>query len=221
MHKKLVMAMAIVAVLVLSLAGSAFADPALTISASPTTVTWPHGSTLTVTFPTSPATATVLAMPVGASTWTTVSVTVTSTLRVQPRWSTAYKAVVDGVESNVTTVSVAARLSKPILPSVFWHGRSVTVKGTMSPREHGGMVTLQYYKLQTTLRYLGKGRYRKITTWNAYGDPATVALRDKNSATSTWTTKVKIADKGTYKLVVSHQDDLYVLSSATAFFRVR
>jgi len=90
------LAIAVAAVAVFAVAAMASAEGLLSLSASPLKVTYPHRSTLTVTFPTAdPATATILAMPIGASDWTTTTLkatTATPTVSVKPKVTTAYKA---------------------------------------------------------------------------------------------------------------------------------
>lgn len=220
MRRKILIAAVLSVVLVLSAAGVAMALDGLTLTASPTTVTYPHRALLTLESTPTATTATVYAMPVGASDWTTVSTTVTSTLSVKPRVTTVYKAVAEGVESLPVTVTVKARLTHPVLPSVFRHGREVRVRGTMSPSETSATVTVTYFKLQTTYKYLGKGRYRKLTTWDQFGDPVVLNLHRVSRSVSTWKTRFKSAEPGRFKVVVVHEDLAHAKSSATSYFRV-
>jgi hypothetical protein len=214
-------------VLVLGLTAAALADPVLptlTISASPTTVTYPHGSVLTVAgFDADPATATILAMPAGASDWTTTTLTATTatpTVAVRPKLTTAYMAYVDGTYSDPVTVTVAAKLAKPQLPGSFRLGRTVVVKGVIQPKETSASVTVTIFKQATTLTRVGRGRLRKSTSWVQYASVG-VPLRVVNSSTDAWSMRWKPTEPGYYRIVVSHQDDAYALSTATAYTRVR
>jgi hypothetical protein len=227
MRRRTLLAGTLAVVLVLGLTAPALADPVLptlTISASPTAVMYPHGSALTVAgFDADPATATILAMPAGASVWTTTTLTATTatpTVTVNPKLTTAYMAVVDGVSSDPVTVTVATRLVKPQVAGSIRLGRTVTIKSVMQPREMSATVTLTIFKQVTTLTRVGRGRLKKSTSWVQYA-AVTVPLTVANSSTDRWSMRWQPTELGYYRIVVSHQDGAYGLSSAIAYTRVR
>jgi hypothetical protein len=221
--------LALALIFALTLAGGAIAqaDTALTLGASPAIVTYPHRSTLTVGFPASdPATATLFAMPAGASEWTTLTLTATTatpTVSVKPRVTTAYKASLDGVESDPVTVTVRALLSKPQLPGSVRRNRTVTVKGSMQPvGEAGAVVTVKIYKLVTIYTRIGKGHLKRSTDWALF-ETLTVPLKAKPHSTVTryWSFRWAPSELGQYRIVVSHEDLGHAYSQKTAFTRVR
>jgi len=219
------LAIAVAAVAVFAVAAMASAEGLLSLSASPLKVTYPHRSTLTVTFPTAdPATATILAMPVGASEWTTTTLkatTATPTVSVKPKVTTAYKAYLSDTQiSEPVTVSVAARLVKPQIGGNLRHGYSYTVKGQMAPGEKDATVTVTFYRMTTVRRGVGHAR-KTIETWVVQGDSVLVGLKLRNAELSTWTMKWTPLPAGWYKVVVSHEDAAHVASSATTYKWVR
>ena len=220
------LAIAVAAVAVFAVAAIASAAGALSLSASPLKVTYPHRSTLTVTFPTAdPATATILAMPIGASDWTTTTLkatTATPTVSVKPKVTTAYKAYLSDTQiSEPVTVSVAARLVKPQIGGNVRHGRSYTVKGQMAPGEKDATVTVTFYRMETVSLRHGVGHARKVAKWVVQGEPLLVGLRLRNSELSVWSLKWKPLESGWWKVVVSHGDAAHVASSATTYKWVR
>ena len=227
MRKKILLTVMLVVALTLAIGATAQAGTALTLSATPTAITYPHAAMLTVGFPTSdPATATLFKMPAGASDWTTMTLMATTaapTVAVRPKVITAYKAVVDGVESLPVTVTVAAKLTKPELPGSIRRRRAVTVKGTLQPAgEAGAIVTVDVYKLVTTFTRIGKGHLKRSTDWVLYMT-RDVPLRTKKGSktTSLWSFRWAPTELGQYKLVVHHEDLGHAYSQKTAFTRVR
>lgn len=211
----------LVAGLVFAGVAVAHADATLTLNASPAAVTFPHGSVLTVGLPAGVTTAAVLAMPAGASTWTTVAASVTSTVAVRPRMTTAYMAWAEGgVVSLPVTVTVSARLTKPQLPGSIRRNRTVTVKGTMAPGEAHAAVTVAIYRQITVLTRVGKGKLKKSTDWVLYAS-MDVPLKVRNANLDAWTLRWKPTELGQYKFVVSHEDVAHALSSSVAYTRVR
>jgi hypothetical protein len=134
--------------------------------------------------------------------------------------TTAYEAVVGDVVSAPATVTVAAKLSKPVLPASIHRRRAVTVKGTMSPREIDGTVTVSFYHIETVLKKNAKGKVRKSTEWVLHSS-VDVALTSKNSQTSTWSLRWKPTELGYWKIVVAHEDAAYARSSMSTLTRVR
>jgi hypothetical protein len=221
MRKRILVAAMLVVALVAAGVAVAQADLGLTLSASPTAVTYPHRSLLTVGLPSGVTTAAILAMPAGASTWTTVSANTRSTLTVRPRHTTAYEALTqDGTTSAPVTVTVAARLTKPQLPGSIRKNRTITIKGTMAPGETSATVTVEVYRNVTTLTRVGKGKLKKSTSWGLYVS-MDIALKVRNANLDAWSLRWKPTEIGQYKIVVSHVDAMYAASSAVAFTRVR
>lgn len=221
MRKRMLVIGMMVAALMVAGVAVAHADAVLTLDASPAAVTFPHGSVLTVGLPSGVTTAAILAMPAGASTWTTVAASVTTTVAVHPRMTTAYMAWAEGdLVSVPVTVTVKARLSKPQLPGSIRKNRTVTIKGTMAPGEANGAVTLDIYRKITVLTRVGKGKLKKSTDWVLYAS-MNVPLKVRNANLDAWSLRWKPTELGQYKIVVSHEDDAYALSSAVAYTRVR
>lgn len=226
LKRNFLLALTLVFALTLAAGTIAQADAALTLSASRATVTYPHRSALTVGFPTAdPATATLFAMPAGASEWTTLTMTATTatpTVSVRPKVTTAYKVSVDGAESVPVTVTVRALLSKPHLPGSIRRHRTVAVKGWMQPAEAGASVTVRVYKLVTTYTRIGKGRLKRSSDWALF-ETLTVPLKAKprSRITRLWSFRWAPSELGQYKIVVSHEDTGHAYSQKTAFTRVR
>jgi hypothetical protein len=228
MRTRVRLGIAIAAVAVFAVAAIASAEGLLSLSASPLKVTYPHRSTLTVTFPTTdPATATILAMPVGASEWTTTTLkatTATPTVSVKPKVTTAYKACLsDELMSEPVTVSVAAKLSRPQIGSNIRKNHTYRIKGTMQPGEKEASVTVTFYRMETvstTVVIHGVGHVRRSDKWVKHSS-VEVGLTYRNSQTSSWTTKWTPREKGWWKVVVSHEDAAHVASSATTYKWVR
>lgn len=224
MRMKATIVLALGAASIFAAAAMASAAGSLTLSASPSMVTYPHSAKLTVGFPDQvPATATILAMPVNSSTWTTTTLmatTSTPTVTVKPKVTTYYKAwISDESSSAVTTVSVAAHLLKPQINGYVHSDHRYTIKGKMSPAEVG-TVTVTFYRMETVSLKRGKGHVKKAT-WVQHGDALLVGLKYQNSQWSTWTTKWTPDGAGWWKVVVSHEDVTHVASSASTYKWVR
>ena len=227
MRKRILLVTLLAVALTVSAGAIAQADTALTLSANPLVITYPHSAVLTVGFPSSdPATATILKMPAGATEWTTMTVAATNakpTVTVKPKVTTAYKAWIDGVESVPVTVTVKTKLTKPQLPGSIRKGRTVTIKGTLQPSgEINASVTVDVYKLVTVYTRIGKGHLRKSTDWRPYFSKD-VLLRAKphSRVTSLWSFRWMPTELGQYKIVVSHVDTGHAYSQKTACTRVR
>jgi hypothetical protein len=226
MRKRILLSVMLVIALTLAAGAIAQAGTALTLSANHDVVTYPHGVVLTVGFPTSdPATATILRMPAGASDWTTMALTATSatpTLTVRPKVTTAYKAWLDGVESDIVTVTVKASLTRPQLPSSIRRDRTVTVKGSMKPAgEIGASVEVDIYKLVTVYTRVGKGRLMKSTDWVLYATQSVPLTARAGSQGLFWSFRWMPTEVGHYKLVVSHEDLGHAYSQKTGYTWVR
>ncbi len=204
------------------------ADGPLSLSASPTKVEYPHSARLTVGFQSAePATVAILAMPVGASEWTTTTLraaTSTFTVSVKPKVTTAYKAWInDETSSAPVKVEVMARLSKPQINGHVHRGHSYTVKGTMQPQE-ASTVTVSFWRLETTTVVVkhGKGHLKRIAVdkWVLHSS-VDVALHTQNSQQSKWSTKWRPDASGSWLIMVTHEDTGHVKSSAKTFKWVR
>jgi|BarGraIncu00421A_1022006.scaffolds.fasta_scaffold01270_3 hypothetical protein len=197
MRKRILLATMLAVALTVSAGAIAQADTALTLSANPHVITYPHSSALTVGFPSAdPATATILKMPAGASEWTTMAVVATT-----------------------ATPSV----TKPQLPGSIRKGHTVTVKGTLQPAgEVDATLTVDIYKLVTLYTRIGKGHLRKSTGWRPYF-PKEVSLKAKthSTITSLWSFRWMPTELGQYKIVVSRVDIGHAYSQKTAYTRVR
>jgi hypothetical protein len=226
MRKKILLGIVCAMASVFIVASVAIAQESLTLSASSAGVTYPHSVRLTVGFPDStsgPATAAILAQPVGEATWTTLTVvatTATPTVSVKPLRTTAYQASFEGTLSAPVTVTVAARLTKPTVPGSLHLRRTVTIKGTMSPAEASGTVSVSFYRIEPVLKRNGKGQLRKSNAW-VFHSSVDVPLKVKNSQLSTWSMRWKPSATGHWKVVVRHSDDFFSASSAYALTRVR
>ena len=81
MRTKITLATTLAVISLLAVTAVAVAAGTLTLTASATAVKYPHSVRLTVGFPTAdPATATIMALPAGASEWTTVSTATDSSI---------------------------------------------------------------------------------------------------------------------------------------------
>jgi len=227
MRKRILLVTLLAVALTISAGAIAQADTALTLSANPLVITYPHSAVLTVGFPSSdPATATILKMPAGATEWTTMTVvatTATPTVTVKPKTTTAYKAWIEGVESAPVTVTVRAKLTKPQLPGSIRKGHTITVKGTLQPAgEVGATVDVDIYKMVTTYVRVGVGHLKKSTAWVLYTTQVVPLKAIKHSTiTSAWSFRWAPTELGQYKLVVSHEDLGHAYSQKTAYTRVR
>jgi len=215
MRKRVLAIGMMVAALMVAGVAVAHADVVLTLNASPAAVTFSHGSVLTVGLPTGVTTAAVLAMPADASTWTTVAVSVSTTVAVHPRMTTAYMAWAEDIVSLPVTVTVKARLTRPQLPGSIRRNRTVTIKGTMAPGEAHASVTVDIYRKITVLTRIGKGKLKKSTDWVLYAS-MDVPLKVRNANLDAWALRWKPTALGQYKIVVAH-----ALSSGVAYTRVR
>jgi hypothetical protein len=215
---------ALVAVLVLGMTSVAFAGTATpTISASKTALTYPHSALLAVTAPTTPTA--IVRRLADESEWTTLVAGVEATVAtyaLRPTGTAAYAAVCNGVSSDPVTITVAAQLSKPQVNNHGHKGRRLSIKGWVAPMHVGGTVQLtfsRWEKVGTKVVDVGrKGKTRTVAKfgWAEVGDPVTVSMTRMNSTKSRWSYRWTPPAKGSWKVVVSHEDAAHVRSSAGA-----
>ncbi len=229
MKKRVLIWIGLVMASVLVAGSVAVAQEVLTLSANPMKLTYGKDVRLTVGFPTADsATATILAMPAGASEWTTTTLLATpttSTVTVKkPKVTTTFKAwISDETSSAPVTVEVMARLSKPQINGHVHRGHSYTVKGTMQPQE-ASTVTVSFWRLETTTVVVkhGKGHLKRIAVdkWVLHSS-VEVALHKQNSLQSKWAAKWRPNASGSWLIRVTHEDVSHVKSSAKTFKWVR
>ena len=226
-RKKLVVGVGLAAVMLLATVAMAFAVPMLSLTATKSVVTYPHmtslklraadGDTSTAT------TVTVQYRPVGAPDWKkfrTISASRTGegtvTIAVPPTFlksTTGFRAIAtEGLESSVVTVTVKAKLSKAIAPATIRGRRCVTVRGFIWPAHAVGTrpVTVKVWKWENGAWVLKARLHPKIV--GKHGDRSMWAF----------TKKVSKADKGKWRLQVSHVDAKHACSrSAYSYLRVK
>jgi hypothetical protein len=216
--------MVLVVALVLVTGAVAAGTTIPTLTASRTAVTYPHSAILTVGSDTTPSV--IMRRLAGESEWTTFGPTVEATLAtvwVRPKSTAAYEVVSDGVSSDPVTITVAAQLSKPQVNRRGHKGRNLTIKGWVAPLHAGGNVQLTFYRLEkvgvvvTTAKHNGttKTRIVRKNRWVQHGDAVDVSLSRLNSQKSKWSYKWSPSARGTWKIVVSHEDVGHVHSSAS------
>lgn len=223
---KRLIGVALVAAMVLGTAAVAFAAPALTLTSTRSTVTYPQPTWLKLVSADGavsvPATVTIQFRRIGSETWTnyrqiaaTRTAEGTVTVPVAPfflRSITGFRAVAEGLESDVTTVSVKARLSAPKAPMSVRARRHVTVKGFIWPRHAVGT------------------RPVAVTVWKwergGWVEKGVVhpKIVGKTTDGSKWqfTRWVGRNDKGKWRLQVSHEDYKHAASTSRySYVRVR
>lgn len=219
---------ALTATLVLAMGSVALADVvAPTLSASKTALKYPHSALLTVSAPTTPSA--ILRRLAGASEWTTLVAgieTTQATVSVRPVGTAAYAAVCEGVTSDPVTITVAAQLSKPQINARGHKGRKMWIKGWLAPRHFsGGDVQLTFYRWEkagtTTVTTKRNGKVVKTKRvakygWVQQGAAKDVTLVRQNWLKSKWSYRWTAAARGTWKIVVSHEDVAHAYSSASA-----
>ncbi len=217
---------ALIVAMMLTVATSAFATPALSLSAKRASVTYPQPDWLIVRAGDGdvavPTTVTVQYRPIGTDTWATLRIVPASraaegtfTVTVPPyrlKMITGFRAIAEGLESDVVTVSVKARLSAASAPAKVREGRKLTIHGKIWPRHAVGSkpVTVRVWKWEDG-------------AWAEKGSlhPAIVS---KQAYSSKWQIKIKAitAEKGTYRLRVYHEDTRHEASmSKYSYIRVR
>ncbi len=149
---KALLFVALIAATVLGTAAVAIAAPALTLSSTRASVTYPQPTWLKLVAADNgvavATTVTIQYRPIGTDVWKklkTVSAKRagegTVTVPVSPyrlKSITGFRAIAEGLESDVTTVAVKARLSAPITRSSGKAGRVVSVRGFIWPRHAKG-----------------------------------------------------------------------------------
>jgi len=223
---RLLAGLSLAALLVFATAAAAFAAPTLSLSATRDVVTYPQPTWLKVVAADSgspvPMVVTVQYRPIGTTEWLrlrtlTASQTAegTVTVPVSPnrlRSITAFRAVATSLESEVSTVSVKARLSAAIAPRTVRAGRFVTVRGFIWPRHAAGSrpVEVKFEKWEGGA-WVEKGTlHPKIV--RQYGD------------SSKWQFRMKAhgEDKGKWRIRVYHEDMKHIASmSKYSYVRVR
>jgi len=207
-------------------AATAFAAPALSLTSTRATVTYPQPTWLklvsadgTVSVP---ATVTIQYRAIGTDAWKNLRTIAASrtaegtvTVPVAPYFLkviTGFRAVADGLESDVTTVAVKARLSAAKAPMTINRRHRVTVKGFIWPRHSVGSRPVDV----------------KVWKWEggAWVEKATIhpKIVAKTADGSKWrfTRYVHANDKGKYRLRVSHEDTKHAASaSAYSYIRVK
>ena len=221
MRKRTAVFLALVVVLVLGIAAMASgiaATPALT--ASRTAVVYPHSMSLVSNVSTPSVIQRRLA---GSDAWVDfIAVPSGNTTRtIKPTSTAAYKVVSDGVDSDTVTVTVAAQLSKPQVNKHGHKGHKLTIKGWVAPMHRSGDVQLKFFRWEKVGTVLVTKRHGKSKTiakyeWVQHGDTVNASLFRQNSQRSKWSYKWTPSAKGTWKIVVSHEDVAHVYSSASA-----
>jgi hypothetical protein len=218
---------ALTTALILAMGSVAVAGTATpTISASKTALQYPHSALLTVSAPTTPSA--IVRRLAGESEWTTLVAveTTLATVSVHPTSTATYAAVCEGVTSDPVTITVAAQLSKPQINARGHKGHRMWIKGWVAPRHFGGGdVQLRFYRWEkdgtatvTTKRNGKVVRTRKVAThgWVQQGGAIDVPLVRQNYVKSKWSYRWTAAARGTWKIVVSHEDVAHAYSSASA-----
>jgi hypothetical protein len=220
------LALGVVLVLGMGAVATGVAITTPTLTASPMALTYPHSARLTVSSDTTPSV--IMMRLAGASEWTTLGATIETTRAiryVKPSSTAAYEVVSDGVTSDPVTITVRAQLSKP---QVNGHGRRhhrLTIKGWVAPLHSAdatvGLTFFRWEKVSTTVVTVKHGhttKTKKITKykWVQHGDQVSVPLARQNSQKSKWSYKWSPSMKGTWKVVVSHQDVAHAYSAASA-----
>ena len=223
---KVLISASLAALMVVGTAAVAIAAPILSLTATRDVVTYPQPTWLKVNASDEGAsvatTGTIQYLPIGATEWKklrTVAASRTAegtvTVPVAPYWlksTTAFKATAEGLESEVVTVSVRARLSAPIAPRTVKAGRHVTIRGFIWPRHAAGSrpVEVKFWKWESgDWVYKGSAHPKIVRRW---GDG------------SKWqfTRHVHGADKGKWRMQVYHEDAKHVASmSRFGYVRVR
>jgi len=225
MHMRKVAFVALIVALMLGVAALAVGGPAPVpvITAHKTALVYPH-STFLVSTVTTPSV--VMRRLAGSDQWTAFAA-VTSTTPVtqlnRPQSTAGYKVVSDGIESAPVTVTVAAQLSKPQVNGRGHKWHKLTIKGWISPKHSAdATVGLTFYRWEkvstTTITRKGKSQGKNAShfQWVRHGDPVSVLLSGvKNKNQSKWSYKWVPTMKGTWKVVVSHEDVAHVYSSAS------
>ncbi len=225
---KVLISASLAALMVLGTAAVAIAAPMLTLSTTRSVVTYPQPTWLKVNVADEGAavgtTVTVQYLPVGASEWKKLRAVAaartaegTVTVPVAPYWlkkTTAFRAVAEGLESDVVTVSVKAKLSAPMAPAKVKAGRHkhLTVRGFIWPRHSAGSrpVEVKIWKWEGG-------------NWVYKGSVHPKIVHNKGDR-SKWqfTRHVHAHDKGKWRLQVYHEDTQHVASkSQFSYVKVR
>jgi len=220
-HSRNVALLALTIALVLGVAAIAHGATPPTLTAKKTQVTFPHSTLLLSNADTA---SVIMRRLAGASDWTTFALVGSgdaTTAVVRPRSTAAYELVSDGVTSDPVTISVAAQLSKPNFQGPHRKGRKLWINGWISPAHKAGDVQLTFYhweKVGTVTVTLKNHKTKTVGNWAwvQVGDAVTTALYPHNSQRSWWAYKFVPTKRGTWKVVVSHEDTAHVYSQASA-----
>ena len=217
---------ALIAAMVLGTAAVAIAAPALTLSSTRASVTYPQPTWLKLVAADNgvavATTVTIQYRPIGTDVWKklkTVSAKRagegTVTVPVSPyrlKSITGFRAIAEGLESDVTTVAVKARLSAPITRSSGKAGRAVSVRGFIWPRHAKG----SHPVVVTLWKWEGHAWVEMGTVLPAvYG-------HSKESSKWKFTRIFAAGDKGKWRMQVSHEDEKHAASTSRySYIRVR
>lgn len=209
------------ALVVLSVASTALGIPAPTLTASKAKVTYPQAANLLAS---TYETSTVMRQLAGASEWTTFAVVPsgeTTVPVVKPASTAVYRLITEGGDSSEqTTISVAAKLSKPGVRSHGHRAHREWIRGWVAPLHVGGDVQLTFYRWEKTGSVTVAKRGGQKTAKSKYGwvqqRTTNVALKRLNSQKSKWAYRWTPRERGTWKIVVSHEDVAHVYSAASA-----
>lgn len=217
---------AMVVVMTFGVVGIAFAAPTLTLTPTRSVVTYPQPTWLKLVSADGTAsvatTVTIQYRPVGSDTWKKLRIVSaartgegTVTVPVAPfflKGATGFRAIAEGLESDVTTVAVKARLSAAIAPSMIKAPRSVRVHGFIWPRHAKGSTPVTV----TAWKWEGGEWVLKTTFAPKIVSPA------KDSSKWQFRLTLGAEDKGKWRLQVSHEDTAHAASvSRFSYYRVR
>jgi len=223
---RLLIGASLVAAMVLGTVAVAYAAPVLTLTPTKAAVTYPQPTWLKLVSADGTAavatTVTIQYRSIGSDTWKklrTVSAARTGegtvTVPVSPKILssiTGFRAIAEGLESEVTTVAVKARLSAAIAPGSVKAGRSFTMKGFIWPRHAVGStpVEVNLWKWEDGVWVLKDTLHPRVVGKTTDGSKWQAAYRFQTS------------DKGKWRVQVSHEDMKHAASTSKfSFIRVR
>ncbi len=223
---KTLLGISLIAAMVLGTAAVAVAAPALTLTPTRTTVTYPQPTWLKLVAADEgvsvATTVTVQYRPIGTEVWKTLRTVSASrtaegtvTVTVPPyklKSITGFRAVAEGLESDVTTVAVKARLSMTHQRSQVKAGHTVKFKGHIWPRHAKGStpVTVTMWKWDKS-HWVEMGTVQP-TIWG----------RTADSSKWRFARTFFAEDKGKWRFQVTHEDEKHAASNSRySYLRVR
>ncbi len=223
---RIALSMSLVAALVLGTAAVAFATPALTLASTRAEVTYPQPTRLKLVAADEgvavATTVTVQYRPIGTDEWKTLRTVSASrtaegtvTVTVPPyklKSITGFRAVAEGLESEVTTVAVKARLSMAHHSRQAKAGRTIKFKGNIWPRHAKGStpVTVTMWKWD-------KGGWVEMGTVQP-----TIWGHTAESSKWRFARTFFAEDKGKWRFQVTHEDEKHAASTSRySYLRVR